>query len=591
MNKEFERSVVAIFGAAGGIGAAVADAFLERGACVLVGDTTDAGNSLSGGEPNKRRIPVDIDANDPQAAVNFFDRCEHAFGPVDVFIAAARPVGQVSVLDVGRDDMRDVIDRELLVPALFMQEAARRMVPRGHGRIIVFTSMSAKTGVHTRVGPFAAAKGGLIAFARVMAAELAAKGVTVNAIATALFEPQVADLVGSAPESTRHSGRPFWQAGGSGACRALLGLPLWRLRHRRDDESVRWPLHGLTQGAVAMALLDQPHLHNHPPGEDYSWMVEARGHRFRVHTRAYTDNAVFDAEMERIFKHTWVYVAHTSELPEPGDYRTSYIGNQPVIVSRSDDGAIHVLVNRCVHRGSVVCREARGHAVRFVCPYHGWAYEISGKLTGITDRSVAGGYAQDFDAPEGLYRVPRVEVYRGFIFASFDPDVPPLLEHLGKAKDLIDLKLDMSPVGEIRLRSIPYVVRYQGNWKFQAENIVDQYHFMFVHSPFARLQAATPPATSVCTRADRTPRCATFATRAQRGDANTAMGSRSNPRATRQACSAGNLPNSMPGFAIGTEKMALLALAAKAQGRSSPTSASSIIRYALGVRWRRISPK
>jgi NAD(P)-dependent dehydrogenase (short-subunit alcohol dehydrogenase family) len=96
--------------------------------------------------------------------------------------------------------MRNVIDRELLLPALFMQEAARRMVPRGHGRIIVFTSMSAKTGVHTHVGPFAAAKGGLIAFARVMAAELAAKGVTVNAIATALFEPQVAALGAGARE-------------------------------------------------------------------------------------------------------------------------------------------------------------------------------------------------------------------------------------------------------------------------------------------------------------------------------------------------------------------------------------------------------
>lgn len=200
MSTEFERSVVAIFGAAGGIGAAVADAFLDRGACVVVGDTADATNSLSHGAPNKRRVPVDVDLDDPQAAVKFFDRCEQAFGAVDVFIAAARPVGQVGILDVGRDDMRNVIDRELLLPALFMQEAARRMVPRGHGRIIVFTSMSAKTGVHTHVGPFAAAKGGLIAFARVMAAELAGKGVTVNAIATALFEPQVAALGAGARE-------------------------------------------------------------------------------------------------------------------------------------------------------------------------------------------------------------------------------------------------------------------------------------------------------------------------------------------------------------------------------------------------------
>jgi 3-oxoacyl-[acyl-carrier protein] reductase len=200
MSKEFERSVVAVFGAAGGIGAAVAEAFFERGACVIVGDAADASDALISNQASDRRVPVEIDLDNPDAAPDFFDRCEQAFGPVDVFIAAARPVGQVSVLDFGRDDMRAVIDRELLLPALFMQEAARRMVPRGHGRIIVFTSMSAKTGVHTHVGPFAAAKGGLIAFARVMAAELAAKGVTVNAIATALFEPQVAALGATARE-------------------------------------------------------------------------------------------------------------------------------------------------------------------------------------------------------------------------------------------------------------------------------------------------------------------------------------------------------------------------------------------------------
>jgi 3-oxoacyl-[acyl-carrier protein] reductase len=200
MSKEFDRSAVAIFGAAGGIGAAVADAFLERGACVLVGDTADAGDSSNRNEASDRRVRVEIDLDNPDAAADFFNRCEHAFGGVDVFIAAARPVGQVGVLEVGRDDMRNVINRELLLPALFMQEAARRMVPRGQGRIIIFTSMSAKTGVHTHVGPFAAAKGGLLAFARVMAAELAGKGVTVNAIATALFEPQVAALGASARE-------------------------------------------------------------------------------------------------------------------------------------------------------------------------------------------------------------------------------------------------------------------------------------------------------------------------------------------------------------------------------------------------------
>jgi len=223
--------------------------------------------------------------------------------------------------------------------------------------------------------------------------------------------------------------------------------------------------------------------------KDYSWMVDTVGNHFRVHTRAYVDDEVFREEVARIFERSWTFVAHVSEIPNIGDYRTSYIGAQPVIVVRNREGGISVLINRCVHRGAALCREMNGNARAFVCPYHGWSYDTSGKLIGITDRTVAGGYAEDFDAPEGLYKVPHVDVYRGLVFANLDPQAGSLDAFLGRAKDLIDLKLDMSPVGEIRLKSKPYVVRYKGNWKFSTENIVDQYHFMYVHNPFAKLQA------------------------------------------------------------------------------------------------------
>ena len=112
-------------------------------------------------------------------------------GGLDVLVISARPVKNKPVLDMTPDEMRSVAEAELVIPALLMQEAARRMVGAGYGRIIVFASMSAKTGVHHNVAPYAAAKGGLLAFARVLAAETAEHGVTVNAIATALFEPQV----------------------------------------------------------------------------------------------------------------------------------------------------------------------------------------------------------------------------------------------------------------------------------------------------------------------------------------------------------------------------------------------------------------
>jgi len=237
-----------------------------------------------------------------------------------------------------------------------------------------------------------------------------------------------------------------------------------------------------------MKLVETQRGRNDRHSKDFSWMVDAAGKRFRIHTDAYVEEDVYKAELERIFGRTWTYVGHESEIPTPGEFITSYIGDQPVIVVRDREGTVRVLINRCVHRGAALCRETRGKTRAFICPYHGWSYDTSGKLVGITDRGIAGGYDEDFDAPEGLYRVPQVDVYRGFIFANLDPEAGPLLDHLGRARDVIDLKLNMSPVGEIRLTSRPYSVRYKGNWKFQAENIVDQYHFLFVHSPFSKLQ-------------------------------------------------------------------------------------------------------
>lgn len=225
-----------------------------------------------------------------------------------------------------------------------------------------------------------------------------------------------------------------------------------------------------------------------PSDVDPQNLVQQRSHAFRVHTRAYTDPAVFDAEMKRIYEQSWVYIAHEGEIPHAGNYKTAHIGRQPVIVSRDDDNTIHVLINRCRHRGSVVCRQSSGTANHFRCPYHGWVYAKDGTLTGVAMRSGDSGYSENFEAPTGLLKVPRVDTYRGLIFASFSPNGPTLIEHLGRAKFLIDNKFDESPAGEIVLTSDPYTVTYRGNWKFSAENIVDGYHFTLVHHPFIKLQ-------------------------------------------------------------------------------------------------------
>jgi len=158
-----------VVGAGHGVGPEVVAALRAAGATVATDEAAPA-------------------SSDPAA---FLDALTRNLGGLDLLVLSAPPVKNKPVLDMTADEMRAVAEAEMVVPALLMQEAARRMVTAGYGRIVVFASMSAKTGVHHNVAPYAAAKGGLLAFARVLAAETAAHGVTVNAIATALFEPQV----------------------------------------------------------------------------------------------------------------------------------------------------------------------------------------------------------------------------------------------------------------------------------------------------------------------------------------------------------------------------------------------------------------
>jgi 3-oxoacyl-[acyl-carrier protein] reductase len=128
-------------------------------------------------------------------AAAFLDAAEGACGGgIDLLVVSARPVRNRPVMDIPDADFAEVLETDLLRPMLLMREAGRRMGPRGHGRIVAFASMSAKTGAHDGVAPYAAAKGGLLAFVRVLATELAEHGVTVNAIATALFDVQAATM-------------------------------------------------------------------------------------------------------------------------------------------------------------------------------------------------------------------------------------------------------------------------------------------------------------------------------------------------------------------------------------------------------------
>jgi benzoate/toluate 1,2-dioxygenase alpha subunit len=205
----------------------------------------------------------------------------------------------------------------------------------------------------------------------------------------------------------------------------------------------------------------------------------------RVHGSVYTDPALFELEMRRIFERAWIFMAHESQLPEAGDFVTSRIGRLPVIVVRAADRSINVLYNRCPHRGALICREAQGHAQRFACPYHGWVFRTDGQLAGIPFRSA---YPDAFLEQEdlSLARVARVENYRGFVFASAAARGPSLEEYIGPLKDGLDNLLDRSPTGEVEVAAGVHQYAFKGNWKMQMENGLDEYHPPFSHASTVR---------------------------------------------------------------------------------------------------------
>ena len=169
----------------------------------------------------------------------------------------------------------------------------------------------------------------------------------------------------------------------------------------------------------------------------------------RVHRRIYTDEAIFRAEMTRIFGAVWVYLAHESQIPAKDDFVRSTLGLRPIIVVRDSAGAIRALYNRCTHRGATVCRRESGSAKSFQCPYHGWTYLNTGALAGVPWPE---GYAGDMpDAGFNLAQLPRVESYRGFVFGTLNPDAPALVDYLGPVAGPLDEWLDRHPGGKVVL--------------------------------------------------------------------------------------------------------------------------------------------
>ncbi len=207
------------------------------------------------------------------------------------------------------------------------------------------------------------------------------------------------------------------------------------------------------------------------PGEDVS----------RVPFQVYTDQAIYDAEQSRIFQGpTWNLLCVEAEIPNPGDYRTSYVGNAPVIVTRDETGKINALLNRCAHKGSLVCYKPHGNVRELTCVYHNWVYDLTGKLTGVAfKRGVGGkgGLTEDFDITQhGLKRL-RVESYKGIVFGTFSDDTPDFVDYIGA-----ELAASIDRVMIKPLKVLGYHSQIlPNNWKLYSENTKDSYHASLLH--------------------------------------------------------------------------------------------------------------
>jgi phenylpropionate dioxygenase-like ring-hydroxylating dioxygenase large terminal subunit len=220
------------------------------------------------------------------------------------------------------------------------------------------------------------------------------------------------------------------------------------------------------------------------PRVDYSKLIQPE----RVHGSLYTDPAIFADELERIWYGGWVFVGHDSEVPLPNDYVRKNIGPQDIVMTRDREGDVHLLVNRCAHRGNLVCDEPSGNSSSFRCPYHGWTYRNTGELLGYPYRK---GYDGTNKLDLGLGVVPKVAIYQGFVFGSFNSDVPSIEEHLGAAAGEIDRLARLSPEGRVELDAGWLKHKTRANWKLLAENETDGYHPQFVHGSIFSVTGST----------------------------------------------------------------------------------------------------
>lgn len=201
---------------------------------------------------------------------------------------------------------------------------------------------------------------------------------------------------------------------------------------------------------------------------------------------------VYEAELKNVFARSWLFLAHDRMIPNPGDFMQNYMGEDPVVIVRQRDGSVKAFLNQCRHRGMRICRADRGNAKAFMCSFHGWAYDLGGKLIQVPHE--AESYPDGLKKEDwGPIQVPLLSNYKGFIFGNWDPTAPTLEEYLGDMAWYLDGYIDRWEGGVESIALHKWVI--PSNWKFNAEQPAsDMSHAEFTHASAFQVLGAIPDA-------------------------------------------------------------------------------------------------